>query len=68
MIQPNCECWEWMGLLLFYQWERFGEQGRPLQEPASQQQNEEALPPIPEPRSPDEASLLLAQMPTALSK
>ena len=18
MIQPNCECWEWMGLLLFY--------------------------------------------------
>ena len=45
-----------------YHWERFDDRGRPLQEPASQQQqNEEALPPIPEPRSPDEASLLLAQ-------
>ena len=45
-----------------YQWERFDDRGRPLQEPASQQQQREAaLPPIPEPRSPDEASLLLAQ-------
>ena len=44
-----------------YHWERFDDRGRPLQEPASQQQNEEALPPIPEPRSADEASLLLAQ-------
>ena len=44
-----------------YQWERFDDRGRPLELRASQQQNEEALPPIPEPRSPDEASLLLAQ-------
>ena len=45
-----------------YQWERFDDRGRPLQEPASQQQQREApLPPIPEPRSADEASLLLAQ-------
>ena len=45
-----------------YQWERFDERGRPLQEPASQQQQREApLPPIPEPRSADEASLFLAQ-------
>ena len=44
-----------------YQWERFDYRGRPLELPASQQQNVDALPPIPEPRSPDEASLLLAQ-------
>jgi hypothetical protein len=44
-----------------YHWERFDDRGRPLQEPASQQRSEEALPPIPEPRSADEASLLMAQ-------
>ena len=43
-----------------YQWERFDDRGRPLELAASQQQNVDALPPIPEPRSPDEASLLLA--------
>ena len=44
-----------------YQWERFDARGRPLELPASQQQNVDSLPPIPAPRSPDEASLLLAQ-------
>ena len=44
-----------------YAWERFDDRGRSLELPASQQQNVDALPPIPEPRSPDEASLLLAQ-------
>ena len=44
-----------------YQWERFDDRGRQLEILASQQQNVDALPPIPEPRSPDEASLLLAQ-------
>ena len=43
-----------------YEWERFDDQGRPL--PMSQQrENERPLPPIPEPRSADEASLRLAQ-------
>ena len=42
-----------------YEWERFDERGRPL--PEAQQQNEGQLPPIPEPRSADEASLRLAQ-------
>ena len=40
-----------------YAWERFDDRGRPLQ----QQQDEGPLPPIPEPRSPEEASLFLAQ-------
>ena len=44
-----------------YAWERLDERGRPLDLPASQQHTEGSLPPIPEPRSADEASLLLAQ-------
>ena len=42
-----------------YPWERFDDEGRPL--PERQQQNEGSLPPISEPRSPEEASLFLAQ-------
>ena len=44
-----------------YMWERFDERGRSLEQPVAQQLNEGPLPPIPEPRSADEASLLLAQ-------
>ena len=40
-----------------YSWEMFDDRGRSLQ----QQQDERPLSPIPEPRSPEEASLFLAQ-------